>query len=203
MKPRNASDGLIVVDDDPVLLTLVQAQLGPLVSAVTVAADGVDGWAMLRERDFDLAVVDLDMPHFDGVSLTRCIRSFPKTQHIPVVILTSRDDQDAVRAALEAGATSYLIKPLNWSLFTSHVLHILELSGATRGQRADQSDAQDARVLDTVADVKAQAAALQKAFQTQACELDVRRAADKLFDAIEVQWQAMQHRLTDDEPQAM
>jgi two-component system chemotaxis sensor kinase CheA len=86
---------------------------------VRVAADGEEALQRVAEQTPDVVVSDINMPHRDGLSLTRALRCRPGTERLPIVLLTSQDD-DAMRAAgAAAGADAYLLK----SRFNADVLH--------------------------------------------------------------------------------
>ncbi len=130
---------VIVVDDDPIFRSLVAAKLQKLSHHVVEAEDGGVAWSLIAQDDFQLALVDLEMPKFKGIELIRCIRSHPRTCRLPIVVITSRNDADAVRGSLEAGATSFVTKPLNWSMFSNHIEYLLRLHGAAeRGHEIEQ-----------------------------------------------------------------
>lgn len=125
---------VIVVDDDPIFRSLVDSKLSRLSHRVAEAEDGAIAWEKMAAKNFHLALIDLEMPHMGGIDLIRCIRSYPRTSRMPIVVVTSRNDADAVRASLEAGATSFVTKPLNWSMFANHIEYLLRLhSAAERG----------------------------------------------------------------------
>lgn len=128
LKPAGALR-VIVADDDPIVRNLVASRVGIMADLVE-AADGLEAWDCIRKQDFHLAFVDLEMPNMDGFALIQCIRSYPRTRHMPVVVLTCHGDQDSLRRALEAGASSYMVKPLTWSMFNAHVKHLLELGAS-------------------------------------------------------------------------
>ncbi len=85
---------------------------------VRVAADGEEALERISERAPDVLVSDINMPRRDGLSLTRLLRGRPSTERLPIVLLTSQDD-DAMRGAgAAAGADAYLVK----SRFNADVL---------------------------------------------------------------------------------
>ena len=104
---------VIVADDDPIFRSLVRAQLGTRADEIVEAADGLEAWSHILSLNFQLALIDLSMPNLDGIALIQCIRGHPRTRHLPIIVITSRDDKDAVDKALAAGATSFLTKPVN------------------------------------------------------------------------------------------
>jgi CheY-like chemotaxis protein len=123
---------VLIVDDDPFARVVVSKRIEQLGAAVVVAADGMEALDALKSGTFDLAVVDLEMPRLDGYELLGCIRGLPNLKHLPVIVLTGRDDRASLEKALTCGATSFLIKPLNWLAFSAHIEHLMHLSKAAR-----------------------------------------------------------------------
>ncbi|MFN0219176.1 MAG: response regulator [Hyphomicrobium sp.] len=133
--PRTAASRILLADDDPIIRSILAAKLATLklgASDIVEAEDGHAAWEHLVRGDFQLAIVDLEMPNIDGFELIQCMRSHPRTKHIPIVVVTSREDPEALKAALEAGASSYLTKPIYWSMFSTHIEHLLRLSQTSR-----------------------------------------------------------------------
>lgn len=118
---------VLIVDDDAFSRAVVSKKLGILADVVE-AADGGEAFAHLQTTPFDLAIVDLEMPNFDGFDLIKCIRGHSKLRHVPVIVLTGNEKRNALDRALSAGATSFLLKPLNWQSFGEHIRHVLELA---------------------------------------------------------------------------
>lgn len=142
---------IIVADDDPICRSLVVAKLASLRASCVEAADGGEAWSLLLTESVQLAIIDLGMPNLDGFTLIRCVRGHPRTRHLPIVVITSRDDKEAIQEAFNAGATSFLTKPLNWSTFEHHIGYLLRLSRAAQDARTSASRADAAaRVKDAV-----------------------------------------------------
>src|SRR5581483_5496665 len=118
---------VLVVDDDAFARAVVSRRVAEFADVVE-AEDGVEALARLQAAAFDLIVVDLEMPNFNGLDLIRCVRGHPNLRHIPIIVLTANETRSALESALTAGATSFLLKPLNWSLFGEHIGHLLELA---------------------------------------------------------------------------
>lgn len=123
---------VLCVDDDPIMRSLIHAKIESLVGKFDEAVDGLEAWGLLQANDYDLAFIDLEMPNLDGFNLIRCVRGNEKSRHMPIVVVSSREDSDAIRTALQAGASSYLVKPINWSLFQPMVAQLLRLAGMAR-----------------------------------------------------------------------
>lgn len=119
---------VLVADDDAMCRRAVAAKLHRSATVVEVA-DGAEALSRLRLEHFDLAIIDLEMPALDGYGLLACVRAIPKIRHIPIVVLTGSEDRASLEKALMSGATSFLIKPLNWAAFGPHIEHLLALSG--------------------------------------------------------------------------
>lgn len=121
---------VLVVDDDPIFLRLAAARLEKAVHGATQAHDGMEAWHLLKSGGFDLALIDLEMPNMNGFALMRCIRTFPATQKMPLIVVSAHDDLATVQRAFQAGATGFLTKPVNWSMFLPYIEHLLDLARA-------------------------------------------------------------------------
>ena len=142
---------VLIADDDPVLRSLVIANLQGRADEVTEAADGLLAWDLLLSRQFELALIDLSMPNLDGFTLIQCMRSHQRTKHMPIIVITSNNDQASIERAFQAGASSFLTKPLNWPLFGHHVDYLTRLSDGGHCARASTRQAEAvARAKDAV-----------------------------------------------------
>lgn len=119
---------VLVADDDPTARQLIASRLHSLACECEEAEDGIAAWHAIMSNSFNLAIVDLSMPNLDGFELIRCARNHPRTKHMPIVVVTARNDKQAIEEALLAGATSFLTKPINWTTFSAHVDYLLKLS---------------------------------------------------------------------------
>ena len=124
---------VLVVDDSSTVRSAVTSKLLNIRVQVTEAADGLSAVQVLREKNVDLAIIDLNMPFFDGYDLLCFIRGHDRFKHLPALVLTSSDDQLSLSRALESGATAYLVKPLHWKAFGAHIEHLLHLHRSARG----------------------------------------------------------------------
>jgi diguanylate cyclase (GGDEF)-like protein len=119
---------VLVVDDDAFSRTVVAKKIAKLAEVVE-AEDGRSAMSHLSTSGVvDLAIVDLEMPNVNGVELIRQIRAQTALKHIPIIVLTANETRGGLENALMAGATSFLLKPLNWDAFGEHIRHILELA---------------------------------------------------------------------------
>lgn len=110
MSPDDAT--VLVVDDLPQNLRLLDAVLTPQGFTVLCASTGEEALALLAERAPDIVLLDIMMPGMDGYETCRRIREEPSTSFVPVVMVTASGDAEKVRA-IEAGADDFITKPLN------------------------------------------------------------------------------------------
>jgi two-component system chemotaxis response regulator CheY len=102
---------LLIVDDSPTIRRMVRASLTPLGIDFIEAASGLEAIEQLGLGEVQCMVLDLNMPDMHGVEVLGFVRSNQKFQKLPVVVLTTRDDEASRTAAMRAGATRYLTKP--------------------------------------------------------------------------------------------
>ncbi len=116
---------ILVVDDDPIHCEFARVYLSTPTAEVETAQNGAEGLRKLREGQFDLVVVDLEMPVMNGFQMIGAIRSDPALRHLPVVIVTGLEDMDSIDRAYDEGATSFVTKPVNWRLLSYQLRYVL------------------------------------------------------------------------------
>ncbi|MGZ6825347.1 MAG: hybrid sensor histidine kinase/response regulator [Mycobacteriales bacterium] len=104
-KPR-----VLVVEDSVGVRELERVILEGAGYLVETAVDGLDGASRLRDDPADLVLSDVEMPGMDGFDLTRTIRRTKGWENVPVIIMTSRGEDHARQAGLDAGCSAYLLK---------------------------------------------------------------------------------------------
>lgn len=100
---------VLLVEDEPVLAAIVKESLEKRGFSISIAGNGVEGWAMFRADKPDVCVIDIMMPRKDGFSLVTDIRLVD--EQTPVIFLTARTQAEDVLKGLELGADDYLKKP--------------------------------------------------------------------------------------------
>src|SRR5438105_4887528 len=140
MDDRNltAPASILVVDDDPIVRSLMSATLTRDGFAVIEAEDGVEGCRLYEEHRPDLLLVDVIMPRMDGYQLCRELRGDPQSAYVPIVVATSLDDLPSIARAYDAGATDFIPKPINWLVLNHRVRYILRASRAFEELRRNQ-----------------------------------------------------------------
>ena len=102
---------VLVVEDEPNIRELVCLHLGLEGYTCEGAANGQDALARTEAEPFDLLVLDVMLPHLDGVSLCRAVRHGNMNRDVPILMLTARTEESDKVTGLESGADDYLTKP--------------------------------------------------------------------------------------------
>jgi two-component system chemotaxis response regulator CheY len=118
----------LIVDDSSVMRKIVeralrQAGLDPL--EVHEACSGTEGLEILKSKQVDLILSDINMPSMDGLEFLRQIRSQKLAQGIPVVMITTESSEEHVKAAIQAGAQGYIRKPFTAEQVKERVLPLV------------------------------------------------------------------------------
>jgi CheY-like chemotaxis protein len=101
---------VLLIEDDRFLRRAGEASLRQRGFAVTVAADGQEGLAKVREEIPDLILLDLLMPKVSGLEVLRTLRAEEKTRSVPVLILSNSSREQDLQEIKELGVTDYLVK---------------------------------------------------------------------------------------------
>src|SRR5947209_19875697 len=102
---------VLVVDDDPVILKLLEVNFDMEGFAVLVAHEGEEGIEVARRERPDIIVSDIMMPKASGIELVAELKGDPDTSAIPIVLLSAKAQNADVRTGLDAGADDYITKP--------------------------------------------------------------------------------------------
>lgn len=109
---------VLVADDDPDILMLVEMRVSHLGHEVITAPDGEQALSLLREQAFDLLVVDNIMPKMTGVELVSAVRSLPETTRLPIIMISALGDS-------EADVDVSMSKPFSLQTLAEHVTRLL------------------------------------------------------------------------------
>ena len=121
-----ADPKVLVVDDDPVILKLLQVNFEMEGFEVLTAGDGAEGLRAAQEGRPDIIVTDLMMPVMDGLALLAALRAEDATRTTPVIVLSAKAQASDRRDGLEAGADDYVTKPFEPVDLVERVIALLE-----------------------------------------------------------------------------
>jgi two-component system alkaline phosphatase synthesis response regulator PhoP len=122
----SADSSVLVVEDDPAIVELVQAQLEKAGLHVESAADGEEGLIKAQDTLPDVIIMDLSMPRVDGFEMLRQLRSQRAFRDIPVLVLSARSGRPEVMKALSLGAKDYVVKPFDGANLTRRVMQLIK-----------------------------------------------------------------------------
>jgi two-component system phosphate regulon response regulator PhoB len=104
---------ILIVEDEKDILNLIEWHLRAEEYSVLKADDGIKGLDLAVEHLPDLIVLDLMLPGMDGLSVCKALKKNPKTENIPVVMLTAKGEEVDRIVGLELGADDYMVKPFS------------------------------------------------------------------------------------------
>ena len=117
---------ILIVDDEPFNREVLEQELELLDYETLTAVDGRDALRRLSEDAVDLILLDIMMPEVDGFEVLRRLKADVGLRHIPVIMISARDDLASVIRCIEAGADDYLPKPFNPTLLRARIKSGLE-----------------------------------------------------------------------------
>lgn len=126
MKPTQDSGHMLVVDDNRVNRLLLTHHLQQMGHATETAENGQEALEKLRASEFDLMLLDIEMPVMNGYQTLEACRDDPVLRELSVIMTSSLDELDSVVKCIEMGAEDYLVKPLNPILLRARVNASLE-----------------------------------------------------------------------------
>ncbi|MBV9114481.1 MAG: PleD family two-component system response regulator [Hyphomicrobiales bacterium] len=127
---------VLVIDDTPANLKLLETQLSAEYFDVKTALSGAHGLAMVQADECDIVLLDVMMPQMNGFEVCRRIKGDPLTAHIPVVMVTALDQPADRVAGLEAGADDFLTKPIDEVALIARVRSLVRLKSVRDELRA-------------------------------------------------------------------
>jgi DNA-binding response OmpR family regulator len=113
---------ILVADDDPAILRLVEVALSDPRYALTTVTNGLEALKTYKDGEFTLLILDVMMPYVDGFTVTERIRA---RSDVPIIIVTARDGTDDVVHGFELGADDYITKPFRAAELTARVESII------------------------------------------------------------------------------
>ena len=102
---------VLVVEDDPVILRLLEVNFELEGFGVVLAHDGAEGIEMARSHRPDVIISDIMMPRTSGLELLTTLKGDPATKEIPIILLSAKAQTSDLKTGMDAGADDYVTKP--------------------------------------------------------------------------------------------
>ena len=127
---------ILVVDDDVGIQELIAVNLCQAGHTVQVADCAESAHLMVRGELPDLLLIDWMLPGMSGIELTRLLRHETRTRHLPIIMLTARDDERDKITGFETGADDYVVKPFSPRLLLARIAAVLRRRAPLAGEQA-------------------------------------------------------------------
>lgn len=146
---RSGRPTVLIADDDPTQLLLTSETLAAEGYAILEAEDGTRAAELFLAEKPDLAILDVMMPGLSGFEVCARIRRHGdiNVATTPVVMVTGLEDEDAVQTAFEVGATSFVAKPVQWSLLGHQARYLLRTAAIEKELRTAKSAVEEASLV--------------------------------------------------------
>ncbi|OGX23557.1 MAG: hypothetical protein A2Y03_05275 [Omnitrophica WOR_2 bacterium GWF2_38_59] len=125
MIEKEKSKRILVVDDDPVIVKLLENRLTEKGYKVVSALEAADGLQMAINDSPDLIVLDVMMPIINGYNFCHLLKSEEGKKEIPIIFLTSRNSKEDIQIGHKMGADAYLTKPVDMGVLIAKINELL------------------------------------------------------------------------------
>ena len=122
---------VLVVDDEPDLIRILEFGLKAAGYQVEIAVDGQEGLKKAREIRPDIILLDLMLPKLDGYKVCRLLKFDERYRQIPIIILSARTQEGDQALAKEMGANRFITKPYEFSEILAHIEALLKASSVS------------------------------------------------------------------------
>ena len=141
---------ILIVDDNPVNLDILQTRLAAHEYEILTASDGEEALVVAREQQPDLILLDVMMPKIDGLEVCRQLKADSSLAFTPIILVTAKADSQDVVAGLEAGGDEYLTKPVDQAALVARVKSMLRIKSLhdTVQEQAVRLETQKAELAD-------------------------------------------------------
>jgi len=179
---------LLIVDDNPANLEILEARLARQSYEVITAKDGNEALAVARAQTPDLILLDVMMPGKDGIQVCRELKADRSLPFMPVILVTAKADPDDIVAGLDAGGDEYITKPVDHAALVARVRSILRIKALhdTVQEQAAQLEqwnrTLEQRVAAQVAEIE-RLGALKRFLSPQVAELVVSAGDERLLES--------------------
>ena len=131
MSSQTPRGRVLVVDDEPDLIHILEFGLKAAGYQVDIAADGQEGLKKARETRPDIILLDLMLPKLDGYKVCRLLKFDERYRQIPIIILSARTQEGDQTLAKEMGANRFITKPYEFGEILAHIEALLKASSVS------------------------------------------------------------------------
>ena len=103
---------ILVIDDSPSVLAILEDMLEALGYEITTASNGKQACTLLETNQYNLIITDLTMPVMDGIVFAQTAKRMPNCKFVPIVMLSSEEDENKIAEAKRVGISTFLRKPV-------------------------------------------------------------------------------------------
>ncbi len=135
----------LVTDDDIIIRMFAREALEQVGWEVDEAENGREACVAFEKRPPDVVLLDVMMPEMDGFETCAALRRLPGGEHTPILIMTGLDDFESITKAYDAGATDFIVKPLNAMLLTHRIRYMVRANQVLQELRTSQATLTQAR----------------------------------------------------------
>ncbi len=135
----------LITDDDIIIRMFAREALEQAGWVVEEAQDGREACAIFQRCPPEVVLLDVMMPEMDGFATCAALRRLPGGEHTPILIMTGLDDFESITKAYDAGATDFIVKPLNAILLTNRIRYMVRANQVLQELRASQATLTQAR----------------------------------------------------------
>jgi len=121
---------LLVVDDDETFLLMIRKVMEKTGIVVLTCTNGEDALDVYEDVNPDMVLLDIHLPNTNGIEVCRKLRATSNDWTLPILLMTSGSDRNSIDQGFEAGATDFILKPIDWSLFSHRVEYLVSASRA-------------------------------------------------------------------------
>jgi two-component system cell cycle response regulator len=140
-RPEDAPAKVLIADDNPQILELLEAYLEPLGVRVLLATNGQAALAAVEREQPDLLLLDIMMPQRSGYQVCRALKDDPRYADIPIIMVTALNEVGDIERARECGADDFLSKPVNKKELLERAANLLKLRRLKRALDEPPDDA--------------------------------------------------------------
>ena len=112
---------ILVVDDEPTIVRLMEFILARQGHEMIVAVNGEEALHKIRTQQPDLVLLDIMMPRIDGYEVAQQVRADPATASLPIIMLSAKAQEEDIRKGVDVGVDEYITKPFS----PEHLVHVV------------------------------------------------------------------------------